>query len=156
MQKASWRFFPLTFVLLLAMFGGGLQAQEWSPAQQAVWADVKAYWDLDSKRDLEGFLAYFHEDYSGWNYGDPVPGGKASARKWIAYEYSSGETLEYEITPLAIKIHGDVAIVQYFFTRAFKDAEGKRKRERGDWTDVLLKQGDKWVLIADRGGVPED
>jgi hypothetical protein len=22
----------------------------------------------------------------------------------------------------------------------------------GRWTDVLMKQGDKWVLIADRGG----
>ncbi len=135
---------------------GGVQAQDWSPAQQAVWANVQAYWDLDGKGDLEGFLAYFHEDYSGWSFDDPVPTGKASARKWLGYGYESGQTLEQEIMPLAIRIHGDVAIVQYYFVRAVQDSDGKRRRETGNWTDVLLRQGDKWVLIADRGGVAPD
>ncbi len=80
----------------------------------------------------------------------------ASARKWLGYGYESGQTLEQEIMPLAIRIHGDVAIVQYYFVRAVQDSDGKRRRETGNWTDVLLRQGDKWVLIADRGGVAPD
>jgi hypothetical protein len=34
----------------------------------------------------------------------------------------------------------------------FKDVEGKENNESGRWTDILLKQGDKWVMIGDSGG----
>lgn len=58
----------------------------------------------------------------------------------------------YEINPVAIKIHGNVAIVHYYYLRVRKDAEGKEELEQGRWTDILMKQKDKWVLIGDHGG----
>jgi hypothetical protein len=38
------------------------------------------------------------------------------------------------------------------YTRLYKDSEGKEKREAGRWTDILMKDGNKWVLIGDHGG----
>ena len=57
-----------------------------------------------------------------------------------------------DIQPVAIKIYDNVAIVQYYYTRILKDAEGKEKNVSGRWTDILLKQGDKWYIIGDSGG----
>jgi hypothetical protein len=47
--------------------------------------------------------------------------------------------------------------VHYYFTYTFKDPKGEETTESGHWTDILMKQGSNWVMIADAGGVdPED
>jgi hypothetical protein len=46
--------------------------------------------------------------------------------------------------------------VHYYFTYAYESPDGKRGSERGRWTDILVKHGDKWVLLADHGGSTED
>jgi len=66
------------------------------------------------------------------------------------------KSLFYDIQPLAIKIHGNVAIVHYSYTNVFKSGEEKEKVEQGRWTDILLKQGDKWVMIGDHGGATSE
>ncbi len=129
-----------------------LPAQEWNAAQKEVWKNVQAYWELGAKQDLEGMLAYFHPDYSGWGNEDALPSDKASLRKWIEHDFKTRKTLVYDIKPAAIKIHGNTAIVHYYFSDLIKETDGKEKTESGRWTDVLLKQGDKWLLIGDHGG----
>jgi ketosteroid isomerase-like protein len=143
----------ILIVLCITLFSSAqLLGQEWSAEQKEVWKNVETYWDLDSKEDLEGFMSYFHDDYSGWYNLNPLPGDKAKARKFITHGYKTTETMIHDIQPVAINIHGNVAIVQYYYSRVFKDAEGKEKNENGHWTDILMKQGDKWVMIGDSGG----
>lgn len=129
------------------MFG-----QEWSDKQKEVWQNVETYWDLDAKRDLEGALSYFHDDYSGWFNRSALPSNKASTRKFLAHFFGTTTILLQEIQPVAIKIHGNMAIVHYYYSRLVKDVEGKERNWRGRWTDILMQQGDKWLLIADHGG----
>ena len=129
-----------------------LLAQEWSAAQKGVWKNVEAYWNVWAKRDLDGFLNYFHDDYSGWFNRASLPSDKGSSRKWISHSFQTVKISVYEINPVAIKIHGNVAIVHYYFSFIRKDAEGKESNRSGRWTDILMKQGDKWVLIGDHGG----
>ncbi len=47
---------------------------------------------------------------------------------------------------------GNVAIVHYYYSTLIKNVEGKERNRSGRWTDILMKQGDKWVLIGDSGG----
>lgn len=129
-----------------------LFGQEWSNQQKEVWKNVETYWDLDAKRDLEGFMSYFHDDYSGWFSLDALPGNKAAVRKFVAHDFETTKILVQDIQPVAIKIHGNVAIVHYYYSRVVKNAEGKESNRSGRWTDILLKQADKWVLIGDHGG----
>jgi ketosteroid isomerase-like protein len=129
-----------------------LYAQEWSAAQKDVWKNVETYNALAAKGDLEGFLGYFHPDYRGWNYRSQLPGDKATAKKFIEYWFKTSQTLLYDIKPAAIQIFGNVAIVHYFYTSIEKEAEGKANSSSGRWTDILMKQGDKWVMIGDHGG----
>lgn len=129
-----------------------LAAQEWSSAQKEVWKNVEAYWSLASKGDVEGFLNYFHEDFSGWINGAHLPHDLATRAKFMRFSFPRSTTLMYDIKPLAIKIHGNVAIVQYVYSEMNQDKDGKEENQQGRWTDVLMKSGDNWVMIADHGG----
>jgi ketosteroid isomerase-like protein len=104
-----------------------------------------------AKGDVNGFLDYFHQDYIGWDNDSRVPQNKEETKKWVAYAYQGVKIAVYEIQPLAIKIYGDVAFVHYLYSMA-REIDGKKSMESGKWTDILLKQGTKWVLIGDHGG----
>jgi len=130
-----------------------LAAQQWSEAQKEVWKNVETYSKLAAEGDLEGFLSYYHPDFLGWDYQTDLPDDKTSRSKWRSYSFQTTKTLVYEVKPVGIKIHGNVAIVHYYYHGIVKDAEDRVIVNRASWTDILLKQGDKWVMIADHGGV---
>ena len=137
---------------LLMFTASPLLAQEWSAPQKEVWKNVEAYWALDAAGNTEGFLSYFHTDYMGWDNGRAVPGGKDVARKFITHGHKTSKTLVYDVQPVGIKIHGNVAFAHYHYVQITKDEAGKEKESAGRWTDILMKQGDKWVMIGDHGG----
>ena len=152
MKCLTKNFAVVAIVCFTVLATTSLFAQEWTAGQKEVWKNVEAYWDLWAKRDLEGFLSYFHTDYSGWFNRASLPSDKASIRKWVGHSFKTWRISVYEVNPVAIKIHGNVAIVHSYYSLVRKDAEGKESNRSGRWTDVLMKQGDKWVLIGDHGG----
>ena len=127
-------------------------SQEWSAAQKEVWKSVEAYNSLSDVGNVEGFMAYVHKDYMGWSYDSPLPMDKPAVRKFVEYEFKTSKTVLSDIRPVGIGIFGDIAIVDYYYVSIYKDAEGKEKSSSGRWTDILMKQGDKWVMIGDHGG----
>jgi ketosteroid isomerase-like protein len=143
-------------VLLVAfLFGIGLStllAQEWSAAQKEVWKNVNDYWTLLAKGDLNGFLGYMHTDYVGWDNNDALPSTKEDAKKWLGYFMQGVKMPVFDIKPLAIKIYGDVAFVHYYFAYVEELPDGKKRNDHGRWTDILLRQDNKWVMIGDHGG----
>jgi ketosteroid isomerase-like protein len=139
-------------IILMAGLGSySLKAQEWSPIQKEIWNNVNNYWALMAKGDINGFLEYFHKDYLGWDNDDPLPSNKEESQKWLQFTYQFTKILYYSIKPLGIKVYGDVAFVHYYYY-IVREADGKKTWEQGRWTDILLKQGDKWVMIGDHGG----
>lgn len=143
-------------IVMLAVFAlpalTNVFAQEWSAAQKEVWKNVEAYWALDAVGNLDGFMSYFHESYMGWDMNEPLPIDKATVRKFIDYEYKTQKTVIYNIKPVGINVIGNFAIADYYYTRIVKDMDGKEKGRSGRWADVLMKQGEKWVLVGDHGG----
>jgi hypothetical protein len=101
-----------------------VQAEEWSAEQKEVWKNVETYWALDMAGDTAGFLAYFHADYQGWNYNNPLPGSKERATKFITHSHKVSKTLVFDLQPATVRVYGDTAFVHYFWTRVGKDAEG--------------------------------
>jgi len=151
-MKRIFRMLLFAVVVSICLAPAPVLAQEWSAAQKDVWSNVQAYWEKFAQGDLEGFTAYMHADYRGWSYASPLPGDKATARKFLDHGFKTTKILVYNIKPVEIRIHGNVAVVHYFFTEISNDAEGKEKTSSGRWTDILLKQGDRWVMVADHGG----
>jgi len=139
----------LALVLFLPF---GATAQTWSAEQQEVWQNVETYWDLSFKEDLEGWLGYFHDDFLGWVSGQSFPTNKADRRAGMMRSIETNDNVLYTLKPIGIKVHGDVAIVHYFFSYTDVDAKGEEQSAAGHWTDILMKQGNRWVMIGDAGG----
>lgn len=156
MRQNKWYFAALITLMMLSSLPSVLRAQEWSASQKAVWKDVSAYWDLFASGDADGMLSYFHTDYSGWDVNDPLPAGKATAEKGLKHFLAGHQIVLHSIQPVAINVHGNFAIVHYYYSVTIKNAEGKENNSGGRWTDVLMKQGDKWMLISDSGGASDD
>jgi ketosteroid isomerase-like protein len=156
MQRAFRYAAFVAIVCLLAVVAVPASAQEWSSIQKEVWQNVENYWALDAKGDVEGFMAYFAPDYVGWSNDSAMPGNKATVKKFISQEYQLSKTLVYDITPVAIQVHGDIAFVDYYYQQMVRTSEGKVENVKGRWTDILQKQGDRWVLIGDHGGRTKD
>ncbi len=43
-------------------------------------------------------------------------------------------------------------IIKIYYTMVKENKEGKKTPESSRWTDILLKQVSKWLLIGDHGG----
>jgi hypothetical protein len=72
-----------------------------------------------------------------------------NAQNWTA---AGGELVSCSIQPLAIKIHGNVAVIHHYYYYLRRDSEGEEEGGRVRWTDIMLKQENRWVFIADHGG----
>ncbi len=147
-------FFLVT--ILLFSISTALNAQEWNDTQKEVWKSVEAYWAIMAKGDIEGFFGYMHDNYLGWSNEEFLPSNKKDSKKWADYFWTKFSISIYEIKPVGILVSGNVAIAHYYYTSVRKDSEGKEKETKGRWTDILLKQNDKWLLFADSGGETEE
>ena len=136
--------------------GPALVGQQWSSEQKEVWNTVEKIWGLYAKEDLEGAMTYVHPSFRGWISQDQLPRTKAGESKWAGYFLSIQKTLVTELKPVAIDIHDDFSFVHYFYTLALKDNEGKHKIEQGRWTDTYKKEGEKWLIICDHGGMTSE
>ncbi len=128
-----------------------LSKRKWSKLQQEVWGNVETYTDLIMKGDVQGFLDYFHKNYSGWNYCELIPVNKADIRRELL-RLPNRQVVSYKINPIAIQIFKDTAIVHYYYSTEYKDASGRVVSKKGRNTDILINQDNKWLLIADHAG----
>jgi hypothetical protein len=99
-----------------------------------------------------GHRPYFHDDFLGWDLGQGFPTNKAERVALMGREFETFDTFFYVLKPAGIKIHDNIAIVHYYFTYTVKDLKGEETTGSGHWTDILMKQGNKWVMIGDAGG----
>ena len=128
------------------------QAQKWNEQQQEVWKNVETYWNLYAKGDAVGFLSYCDDGYYGWNYNFQTPMDKESATKFIKADMSENHEVMHVITPAVIWVKGDFAYADYYYQLVTQNSKGVEKTTSGRWTDILMKKGDKWVLVGDHGG----
>jgi ketosteroid isomerase-like protein len=142
----------VALAVLLLIPSAYVLAQEWSAAQKEVWKNVEAYNALADAGNVEGFISYVHNDYLGWSYDSALPMDKATVRKFIEHQFKTSKSIVSNIKPAAIGVFGNFAYVHYYYDTIYTDAEGKEKSASGRWTDILMKQGDKWVMIGDHGG----
>ena len=140
------------FLLVAVSALPALCAEQWTPEQKEVWVMEEKLWSLTKPADLEEIMSMYHPDYRGWNYMSALPGGKDRVRKWMDYMLNSGEMLIYDIRPVDIFVRGNFAFTHYYYRIITKDKKGEEKMEAGRWTDILMKEGGKWLLIGDHGG----
>jgi predicted DNA-binding protein YlxM (UPF0122 family) len=126
--------------------------KELTDNQKEVWETVLTYTNLIIKGKVEDFLEYFHEDYSGWDYLDDEPVVKSAIAKEIKNSLPKRRDLFYKIKPASIKIFENTAVVHYYFSIIPKNEETNVQMSVGHYTDILLKQNGKWILVGDHVG----
>jgi hypothetical protein len=155
------------FTLILPLLCAALSfqtasSQMWSDQQKEVWKNVEDYWAISSGENAMDFIDVFHDDFVGWDLDETVPSDKATRAKYIRKFWPMMKTEFYNLKPLSIRVYGDVAVVHYLYHMILVPNEGmeemglEMKEENGRWTDVLMKDGGQWKLIADAGGEIEE
>ena len=129
-----------------------LFAQEWSAEQKEALAYEVSFWKAYSDRDQAGILALIHDDYKGWSYGSSLPAGKASTKTAFAHSFPINKVFIHEVTPIAIVVRGNLAVVHYVFSEHGTNEKGEHETTEARWTDTLIKEGGKWLLLGDHGG----
>lgn len=139
-------------IFLIPFTTGLAQIQNLTPAQKEVWKNVETYWNLYAKGDAVGFLGYCDSSYYGWDYRFQTPMDKENVKKFIKADMAENQEVMHVLTPAVIWVKGNFAYVDYYYQLVVQDTKGAEKSSSGRWTDILMKKGDKWVLVGDHGG----
>jgi len=131
-------------------------AQDSADDEADVWATIERVWEAAENNNHELLDELLSEDFSGWSKSSPAPRSKSSTRMWEAFNDEQGKTLEHELYPLAIVVHGDVAVAHYFYTLAIENKDDTVEVDNGRYTDVLVRTEDGWKFIAWHGGKDDD
>lgn len=145
----------LVLSLLLLLCGSSsvpASAQTWTPDQQEIWRLEEAMWQRDTAKDLTWIDTYWHANGTSWGIDHPVPRNRASVARWDKYAYGNYTVLEHELFPLSITVTDNVAVVHYRYRIASEDRDKKREVVTGRYTDVLVREGSRWLIITTVGG----
>jgi ketosteroid isomerase-like protein len=141
-----------TAVLMLCAVAGTASAGQWSAEQQEVWKVELQQWKMSAAEDTTWIDTMVHPDMTFWETGAPMPRDKASLKHWSRYDTENGSTLEQELFPVSITVTGNIAVVHYHYMVARENYKKERETVTGRYTDVLVKDGGRWVFVTWTGG----
>ncbi len=137
-------------VLAIAVFSPlTAQAQQWTAEQQEVWETLEACWDA---KDLETTMGCIHDDYVAWPMDGGVPLNKVDLRASMEGFFATQEAVWAYRKPLSIDVRGEVSTVIYVVDWVSRYlVSGEETSGTTNWTEVFVKNGDRWQLLADHG-----
>jgi hypothetical protein len=127
-------------------------AQETANDQADVWSVVERQWEAVEKGNKKWTERFLVNEFSGWQKSSPAPRNKSSTQMWERFNASQGSVVAHELYPLAIIVHGDVAVAHYLYTSAFEDSEGDVEVNNGRFSDILVRTEDGWKFLSWHGG----
>lgn len=141
-------------LLMLAMtaFTGVAAAQTWSPEQQEIWRLEEQQWRMAAAKDLSWIETMVHPNLNFWQSDQPMPRGRASLARWARYDSTNSTVREQELFPISVTITGNVAVAQYRYQVANENYKKERETVTGRYTDVFIRDGNRWLFIAWAGG----
>ena len=146
------RFSVSLLYLALTAFAGAAAAQTWNPDQQEIWRFEEQQWKMAKEKDLTWIDKMVHSNLSYWDVEQPAPQNKASLLRWNRYSNTNATVLEQELFPISVTITGNIAVVQYSYSIARENYKKDRETVTGRYTDVLVKEGGRWLFLAWAGG----
>jgi len=143
-----------SFIILGACLAlsGPVVAQETANDQADVWSVIEQQWDAAEKGDKKWTDRFLADNFSGWPNNSPAPRNKSSTQMWDRFNDTQGEMVAHELYPLAIIVHGDLAVAHYLYTSADKDKKSDVEVSNGRYTDILVRVEDGWMFLSWHGG----
>jgi Domain of unknown function (DUF4440) len=151
-EEAMFTRMVIAAVLALCTVDGTASAAEWSAEQQEIWKVEQQQWQLSAAEDMSWIDTMVHPNMRFWETGAPMPRDKASLKHWSRFDADNGSTLEQELFPISATITGNIAVVQYNYMIARENYKKERVTATGHYTDVLVKEGGRWLFLTWAGG----
>jgi hypothetical protein len=123
-------------------------------AQMEVWSIVEQSWVDDAEENGKWPDNYLHDKYVSWSADSGGPIYKDATIKWSRFGDEGTDTLIYEISPAAITVEGSTAVVNYYVTTVTKMSDDTRERSVSRISEVLVKDGNKWLFLAGSNFAP--
>ena len=142
----------LALVILGPLLFSAALAQEPPNDEADVLLTIEREWEAARKGDQDKVDDMLTQDFMGWGKSSPAPRSKRSNSQWRRFNEQMGRVVRYELYPLSITVHGDVAIAHYLYSTAFKKKDGEIEMSNGRYTDVLVRTEDGWKFLAWHGG----
>ena len=127
----------------------------WNDTQIDVWRCVDEHWDLLITKKVDEFIKYIHPDMIGYGHESPIPVDRPWLHKWVGFWTQSTNIAICELRPIQIKLHGDIAIVQYLIFTVEANSEGGKRVIRR-YTMTWQKTPERWVVIGSHNNLMEE
>ena len=135
-------------VTVLVSQGAQGQLPSWDAAQRAVWAFVEQSWVDDAAENGRWPTEYVHDKVVDWGDSQPAPRGIERLTEWTRFEDQGNETLYYEITPAAIVVEDNTAVVHYHLITVTENHAGERETSVLGLIETLIRQNGAWRYIS--------
>ena len=127
----------------------------WNKTQLEVWKCIDEHWDLLITKKVGEFIKYIHPQMIGYGHESPIPVDRPWLEKWVGFWTQSTNIAIAELRPINMKLHGDIAIVQYLIFTVEVNAEGGKRVIRR-YTMTWQKEPDRWVVIGSHNNLMEE
>ncbi len=128
----------------------------WNKEQREVWQNLEHHWECLIQAKIEEFLKYIHPDFIGYGHESPIPVDRPWLEKWVGFWAQSTKIVICELRPIHMKIHGDIAILQYLIFTIEQNQVDRGKRVIRRYTMTWKKQKDRWVVIGSHNNLMND
>lgn len=129
---------------LIAFLVSPVFGEEWNAEQKEVIKAVEARLESIKKGDLEGVMAFLHDDCLEWHPGNLFLRDKNSLKGYYKYWIDANRPVASKAERLAVQIIGNVAVVYSRY-----EVEGTLGRvSRGRSVIVMVKQGNEWKRMG--------
>lgn len=124
------------------------QAPTWSAEQTAVWKVVSQSWADEAAQNGKWPGSYVDDNVISWSQENPMPSYKDSLIKWSRFNESQYKTIHYDISPAAIAIKGDTAVVNYVAINVSQRGTDKPDRDVNAIIETLVRDGNGWKFLS--------
>lgn len=131
--------------------------EHWGEAEHDVWKSIDVHWDHLINKRVEEFIKYIHPTMIGYGHESPIPVDYHWLYKWVGFWTKSTNIAIAELRPVQMKVHGDIAIVQYIiFTVEVNSEGGKRVVRRYTMTWRKNPELKIWQVIGSHNNLMDE
>jgi hypothetical protein len=139
----------VTLAIGVGLAGGSVaQAPSWNAEQTAVWKVVSQSWADEAAQNGKWPASYVDDNVISWSQENPMPSYKDSLIKWSRFNESQYKTIHYDISPAAIAIKGDTAVVNYVAINVSQRGTDKPDRDVNAIIETLVRDGNSWKFLS--------
>jgi hypothetical protein len=121
-----------------------------SSARRGLWDQVCRLWAQSRSRDREAIRAAIHPNYVGWDMSAELPHDREAAVGSVSGD--APELMDYTLFPHSVQIYDRrVGVVHYSYRATVQPRAAESLEVTGKWTEVYLKEGSHWAMVAVSG-----